>query len=104
MLCVEVQTVLIGDVDDDGHTEFVIATDSLYNGVIQIYDGATHSLERQSQNIYSGASFTAMALGDVNSDGHTEVVVGQKRQDFKYPRGYISLFLMGPLLQKSGGV
>lgn len=71
-----VNSVRIGDVDQDGTTEFVLATANLYDGLIQIYNGRTHTLERQSTST-SGASFTAMEIGDVDGDAQAEIVIGQ---------------------------
>ncbi len=71
-----VNAVKIGDVDGDGVTEFVIATADTYDALIQIYDGPTHTLERSSIE-YTGTSFTKLALGDIDSDGQVEIVVGQ---------------------------
>jgi WD40 repeat protein len=67
------RVVRIGDVDGDGRTEFVVTTSDLYNGVIQIYDGATCTLKRQS-TMYSNSSFSALAIGDVDNDGKIEIV------------------------------
>lgn len=74
-----VRAVKIGDVDDDGETEFVITTADIYSGIIQIYDGKTHVLERQSAG-YNGAYFTTLEIGDVDNDGQTEIVAGQGRE------------------------
>ena len=71
-----VRSVKIGDVDDDGETEFVIATADIYNGLIQIYNGRTHTLERQSAE-YEENYFTVLAIGDVDNDGKNEIVAGQ---------------------------
>lgn len=86
-----VKSVKIGDVDDDGQTEFVIATANLYDGLIQIYDGKTHTLERQSAGYY-GASFTALAIGDVDNDNKTEIVVGQDREHTGATGVYLIVF------------
>lgn len=65
--------VRIGDVDGDGLTEFVVSTSYLYDGFIQVYDGATCTLKRQSTK-YSSSSFTALTIGDVDNDGKGELV------------------------------
>ncbi|HZV81782.1 MAG TPA: FG-GAP-like repeat-containing protein [Geobacteraceae bacterium] len=71
-----VHSVKIGDVDNDGRTEFVVATADLYDAVIQVYDGTTHTLKRQSAK-YNGTYFSALAIGDVDGDGQTEIVAGR---------------------------
>jgi hypothetical protein len=42
------ESVKIGDVDNDGKLEAVLTTANLYDGVIQVWDGKTHVLKRQS--------------------------------------------------------
>ena len=74
-----VSSVKIGDVNGDGEMDYVLATAHLYNGLVQIYDGKTHQLQRQSIS-YFGQSFSALALGDVDGDGRMEIVVGTKRE------------------------
>jgi hypothetical protein len=86
-----VNSLKIGDVDGDGRTEFVIATANTYDGLIQIYDGQTHTLERQSPTS-GGASFTALAIGDVDNDGQTEIVVGQEREHTGATGVYLLVF------------
>lgn len=71
-----VRSVKIGDVDNDGETEFVLTTGNIYYGIIQVYNGSTYTLERQSAG-YDGNYFTALAIGDVDNDGKTEIVAGQ---------------------------
>jgi hypothetical protein len=70
-----VNGVRIADVDQDGETEFVIATSHLYDGLVQVFNGRTHALERQSAT-YSGEPFTTLEVADVDGDGAMEVVVG----------------------------
>lgn len=74
-----VRSVKIGDVDDDGKTEFVVTTGNIYDGVIRVYDGAAHTLKQQSAG-YNGNFFSALAIGDVDGDGKTEIVAGQGRE------------------------
>lgn len=74
-----VRSVKIGDVDDDGKTEFVVTTGDIYDGVIRVYDGAAHTLKKQSAG-YNGNYFSALAIGDVDGDGKTEIVAGQGRE------------------------
>jgi uncharacterized repeat protein (TIGR01451 family) len=72
-------SIRMGDVDQDGETEFVIATANYSDGLIQIYNGRSHQLERQSLT-YDGDSFTSMEIGDVDGDQQAEIVVGQHRE------------------------
>jgi uncharacterized repeat protein (TIGR01451 family) len=81
----------IGDVDQDGRTEFVLATADTYDGLIQIYDGATHTLERQSEEFF-GASMTALEIGDVDGDSQMEIVVGQSREHTGATGVYLVVF------------
>lgn len=74
------RAVSIGDVDGDGHTEFVVSSAYLYSGLINVYDGATGALKRQSAK-YGSNYFSAVALGDVDNDGTTEIVAGMGRAD-----------------------
>lgn len=74
-----VRSVRIGDVDDDGQTEFVITTGDIYDGIIQIYNGKDHTLERESAG-YDGNFFTSIEIGDIDNDGKTEIVAGQGRE------------------------
>ncbi len=86
-----VESLKVGDVDGDGRSEFVIATVDYYDGLFQIYDGQTHTLERQSP-LYSSTGFTALAIGDVDNDGQTEIVVGQDRLSSSAPGVYLLVF------------
>lgn len=69
--------IQIGDVDQDGQTEIVVAVEYLYSGLIQIYDGATLTLEHESFT-YPGKGFTAIEIGDIDRDGEVEIVGGQR--------------------------
>jgi hypothetical protein len=70
-----VNGVRIADVDQDGETEFVIATSNTYDGLVQVYNGRTHALEGQSATYY-GEPFITLEVADVDGDGAKEVVVG----------------------------
>lgn len=86
-----INSLRIGDVDQDGQTEFVIATAATYNGLIQIYDGRTHTLERQSPS-YSGEIFTSMEIGDVDGDEKIEIVTGSDREHTGATGVYVRVF------------
>jgi hypothetical protein len=94
-----VRSVKIGDVDNDGKTEFVVTTGNLYDGVIQVYDGATHTLKQQSVG-YNGNYFTALAIGDVDGDGKTEIVAGQGKEHTGATGSYLIVFDGATLQEK----
>lgn len=94
-----VRSVKIGDVDNDGKTEFVVTTGNIYDGVIRVYDGATHTLKRQSAG-YNGNYFTALAIGDVDGDGKTEIVAGQGREHTGATGSYLIVFDGATLQEK----
>jgi len=71
----DARVVRTGDVDGDGKKEIVLITGFYYSGIIQIYDGETFALERQSA-IERDYSFTTIAIGDVDNDGKVEIVAG----------------------------
>ena len=70
-----IHDVAIGDPDDDGQTELVVATDWSRNGAIYVIDGATKTIE--AQYIYDrGSPMHAVALADIDADGQTEIIAG----------------------------
>ena len=94
-----VRSVKIGDVDNDGKTEFVVTTGNIYDGIIRVYDGTTRTLKRQSAG-YNGNYFTALAIGDVDGDGKTEIVAGQGRAHTGATGSYLIVFDGGSLQEK----
>lgn len=75
------RAVRMGDVDGDGHTELLVATSNLYTPCINVYDGATGALKRQTTGTaFDGDFFSALAIGDVDNDGKTDIVVGMGRE------------------------
>ena len=94
-----VRSVKIGDVDDDGKSEFVVTTGNIYDGVIRVYDGAAHTLKQQSAS-YNGNFFSALAIGDVDGDGKTEIVAGQGREHTGATGVYLIVFDGATLQEK----
>lgn len=94
-----VRSVRIGDVDGDGKAEFIVTTANIYDGVIQVYDGATHTLKRQSAR-YNGNFFSALAIGDVDNDGKVEIVAGQGREHTGATGTYLIVFDGATLQEK----
>jgi hypothetical protein len=73
----QINSVAIGDVDDDGKNEIVTGGD--YNGIAQlcVWDGATLALKNvKNWQWTSGTYITSVAVGDVDSDGKNEIVTG----------------------------
>ena len=93
-----VRSVEMGDVDGDGKTEFVVTTGNIYDGVIRVYNGATHALKKESAAYY-GNFFSAIAIGDVDGDGRVEIVAGQGREHTGASGSYL-LVLDGATLQE----
>ncbi len=70
----KVLDIRIGDVDDDDDTELVVSTQLAGStGHVLVYDAATMSKEAEYDFSFM-ASLLAMELGDVDNDGHTEIV------------------------------
>ncbi len=77
----------VGDVDLDGDDEIVVISfesNSGYDdGVLFIFDAATHALEWKSDvDLFEGFAWTGVhdvAIGDVDDDGEEEIVVGTDR-------------------------
>jgi hypothetical protein len=74
-----VHSLKIADVDSDGKQDFLIATASLYDGVIIAYDGASRSVKWKTAATY-GATFMALTIADLDQDGTMEVIGGQRRE------------------------
>ncbi len=94
-----VRSVKIGDVDGDGRNEYIVTTGNIYDGVIRVYDGVTHSLKRQSAG-YNGNYFSALAIGDLNGDGKMEIVAGQGREHTGASGIYLIVLDGATLLEK----
>lgn len=85
------RVVRIGDVNGDGHTDFVISSADLYDGSISVYDGATGTLKSRSPG-YNGNYFSSIAIGDVDNDGKVEIVAGQGVEHSGATGAYIIVF------------
>jgi hypothetical protein len=65
--------IAVGDVDDDGLNEVVVATDSLYDGAVHVFEGTTTT--PAASYVYGDYGvMLALAIGDVDNDGATEIV------------------------------
>lgn len=81
------EAVAMGDVDDDGAEEIVAISwegDSGYrDGVVHVFDATTFALEWQSgTTLFGGFTLVGIrdvAIGDVDQDGSTEIVIGADR-------------------------
>jgi subtilisin-like proprotein convertase family protein len=73
-----IQSLEIGDVDSDGDVDIVILTglDQLPLGVY-LNNGEGDFVD-QAQIVSGMGSTSSMALGDVNGDGHLDIVVGRE--------------------------
>ncbi|OGW34284.1 MAG: hypothetical protein A2X58_01240 [Nitrospirae bacterium GWC2_56_14] len=71
------RSVAIGDIDGDGKTEFAVTTADIYDGIIRVYDGATHTLKYQSDK-YPNQSFAALTIADADGNGTSEIIAGLK--------------------------
>ncbi|MEW5874227.1 MAG: hypothetical protein AB1752_03485 [Candidatus Zixiibacteriota bacterium] len=78
-----------GDVDNDGHNDIIIGawhadphsmTDA---GSAYVYSGATHALIRRLDGEAPSNNFgySVAGLGDVDDDGHDDVIIGAHRAD-----------------------
>lgn len=70
------------DVDHDGKKEILIATDYLYDGLLEIYgfDGAKFTLKASNPSKPDGAPFYSVDAVDINGDGKIEIVAGGGRE------------------------
>lgn len=83
-----VHDLKIGDVDDDGNQEIVVATDRYYEGAIYIIDGISHEIE--GTYFYDdGAPIYSIAILDVDNDDTTEIIAGGGREHTGAPGVYV---------------
>jgi hypothetical protein len=83
-----IHDVKIGDVNDDGEQEILVATDKLYDGAIYVLNGITHEIER-SYFYDDGAPIYSIAIADVDNDGQTEIIAGGGREHTGAPGVYV---------------
>jgi len=82
-----IHDVQIGDVNNDGTQEIVVATDRLYDGAIYILDGTTKEI-RHSYFYDEGAPIRSLAIADVDNDGTNEIIAGGSRETTGAPGVY----------------
>jgi hypothetical protein len=82
-----IHDVQIGDVNNDGTQEIVVATDRLYDGAIYILDGTTKEI-KHSYFYDEGAPIRSLAIADIDNDGTTEIIAGGSREHTGAPGVY----------------
>jgi hypothetical protein len=78
MVWTGIYNVKVGDVDNDGETEIIVAAGRTYTGQLWIINGSTREIE--ATNIFYSQDFDefrTLAVGDVNGNGNPECVVGE---------------------------
>ena len=65
----------VGDVDEDGYTDFVVSTWSNSETVLYIYNGTSKALKRQIGPIPTTYSSAYMKVMDMDGDGGAEILV-----------------------------
>lgn len=79
---VAVEQVQLANIAGDARPELIVGADDLYNGVIEGYSyGPGNSWNRVWRNTITppGVSFASFQVADVDGDGISEIVVGEKK-------------------------
>lgn len=82
-----IHDVQIGDVNNDGTQEIVVATDRLYDGAVYVIDGITKEI-RHSYFYDEGAPIRSLAIADIDNDGTIEMIAGGSRETTGAPGVY----------------
>jgi len=86
-----------GDVDNDGHDDFIAGTKSLYNyipGYARVYSGKTGKVlyAFKGSTGYDEFGTSVNAAGDVNADGYADLIVGALQSKGQTAPGYAKIF------------
>lgn len=109
-------SVAIGDVNGDGHPDLVIANECLTgsncnSGVVSVLLGNGDGTFQPAVSYNAGYVPVAVAMGDVNGDGHLDLIVANQYQCSNCNNGGVSVLLgngdgtfQSPVMYSSGGV
>lgn len=78
-------------VDADSQVEVLVATSTIYTGVLICRDSLTHAEQWRAQ-LPDGLTIASLAVGDVDLDGQLEAVVGVEVQHTGAPGVYVYVF------------
>src|SRR5208282_2796039 len=91
-------SVVIGDVNGDGHPDVVVAnacqTGSCNNGVVGVLLGKGDGTFQPAVSYNSGRyTVGSVVIGDVNGDGHPDLVVAEYNGNGYMPPGHVSVLV-----------